>query len=204
MLQAVDDIFTVFDPPIALPCGNIAQKIAEARVVVDDDEPAHRKALGQNSSEVRARSRCRIVVVRHQTADDHARKIVEQRPNRLQDGAADVFEIDVDSVRTSARERRGEIRRAIIDTGIEAEFLNDVAALDRAAGNTDDPAAFDLGDLANQRTDRPGSGRDDHGFAGLRLADIKQVRRMRCGPAYRALRAPSKPGPTPDSAYGVF
>ena len=47
-------------------------------------------------------------------------------------------------------------------------------ALLRAAGDADDPAALDLRDLADDLADRTGRGRDDHGLAGVRLADLEQ------------------------------
>ena len=43
------------------------------------------------------------------------------------------------------------------------------------AGNADDAAALDLGDLADGLAHRTGGTGDDHGFAGLGLADIHQA-----------------------------
>jgi hypothetical protein len=64
----------------------------------------------------------------------------------------------------------------MIDTSIESERVNHVAALRFTASNADDAAAFDFGDLANQRTDCAGGSRDDHGLARPWLADIEQTK----------------------------
>ena len=50
-------------------------------------------------------------------------------PNR----AADIFEINIDPVRTGSSELFGEIRRAMIDGGVEAKFFHNGAAFFGAA-----------------------------------------------------------------------
>ena len=69
----------------------------------------------------------------------------------------------------------GEIGAAVVDAGVEAEFVDDVAAFFGAAGNADDAAALELGDLADHRADRAGGSGDHDGFAGLRLANVEQA-----------------------------
>ena len=65
----------------------------------------------------------------------------------------------------------GQIGRAVVDRRVEAELLDEIAALVGPAGDADGAAAFDLGDLADGGADRPGGGRNDDGFARLGLAD---------------------------------
>ena len=115
-----------------------------------------------------------VVVMRDQTTDNHPREIVEQRPNRLQHCAADIFEVDVDPIGTGARERRGKIRRAMIDTSIKTELVRNVTALGFAPGDAEDAATLDLGDLTDHRTDCSRRSRDDHSLTCLWLTDIEQ------------------------------
>ena len=72
-------------------------------------------------------------------------------------------------------------RRAVlvVDRGVEPEFARQPAAFLLAAGDADDAAALDLGDLADDRADRAGRRRDHDGFARLRLADIPAGRNRR-------------------------
>ena len=60
----------------------------------------------------------------------------------------------------------------VVDGGVEAELLGQQRALLGAAGDPDDARAVDLGELAGDRADRAGRGRDDDRLARLRLADV--------------------------------
>src|SRR6516164_3224645 len=101
--------------------------------------------------------------------------IVHLREARLEDVAADIVEINVDAVRRRGLERLEDIAFLVVDRGIEAEFGREPAALFLAAGDTDDAAALDPGDLADDRTHRARGGGNYHGLAGLRLADVEQA-----------------------------
>ena len=74
-------------------------------------------------SAVRAGRQFGRVVLRDQPADRHARERIEQRQHRVEHRAADILEIDVDAFRAGGLELLGEIRRAVIDAGVEAELV---------------------------------------------------------------------------------
>jgi hypothetical protein len=63
----------------------------------------------------------------------------------------------------------------MVEAGIEAQLIDDVVAFRLGARDTDDPAAPDLGDLANHRANRAGSCGDHQRLAGLRPADLQQA-----------------------------
>ena len=88
---------------------------------------------------------------------------------------ADVLEVDVDALRAGGFQPLGQVGLAVVEAGVEAEFLLDEAALPFAAGDADDATALDLGDLADHRADRPGRRRHDERLAGLRFADVEQA-----------------------------
>ena len=69
----------------------------------------------------------------------------------------------------------GQVGLAVVEAGVEAEFLLDEAALRLAPGDADDAAPLDLGDLPDHRADRPGRRRHDERLSGLRLADVEQA-----------------------------
>ena len=148
---------------------------------VPDDEAADGEALRQDGAEDRGRAvgagrQLGHVVVGDEPADRHAREVVEEREHRVPHRAADVLEIDVDALRAGGLELLREIRRAVVDGGVEAELLDQRSALVGAAGDADRAAALDLRDLADERADRPGRRGDDDGLAGLRLADVEETR----------------------------
>src|SRR6516164_360365 len=91
-----------------------------------------------------------LVVLGDQTAHRHARKSVEQRQHSLPNGAADVFEIDIDPIRTGSLEFFGKARCTMIDGGIEAKFFDNRAAFFGAAGDADRSRASQLGELPDQ------------------------------------------------------
>src|SRR6516225_2324601 len=70
----------------------------------------------------------RGVILSDQAADRHARKIVEQGQHSLPNGAADIFEINIDPIRTGSCELFGKVRRAMVDSCIEAKFFEKQAA----------------------------------------------------------------------------
>src|SRR5262245_11704978 len=153
ILQPVDDILAVFDAAAADPLARLAQEIGLLCGEIRDDEAAQEEALTQDREHVRPRHRCRHVVLRDQPADGNASEIVEQRPDRLLHAAADVLEIDVDPLAAGGLELLGKIRSAMIDAGVEAEFVRDEAAFLGAAGDAHGTASLDLGDLSDHRAD---------------------------------------------------
>ena len=63
----------------------------------------------------------------------------------------------------------------MIDAGIEAQLVNHVPAFVGTAGNADNMAALELGDLPDHRPDGTTCSGNDYGFPGFRLADIEQA-----------------------------
>ena len=80
----------------------------------------------------------------------------ESRERRVEDVAADVVEVDVDTLRRVRAQRRLDVVGLVVDRRVEAEVVDDPAALLLAARDADDPAALDAGDLPGDAADRPG------------------------------------------------
>src|SRR5947207_2793200 len=64
----------------------------------------------------------------------------------------------------------------MVNAGVEAEFVGHVTAFLWSCSDADGTRAFYAGDLADNRADRAGSGRDHHGLASGRFADLEQAR----------------------------
>src|SRR5258707_11835404 len=73
-----------------------------------------------------------------------------QGQHSLPNGAAAVFEINIDPIRTGSCELFGKVTYAMIDSGIEAKFFDDRVAFFGAAGDADSSCASHLGELPNQ------------------------------------------------------
>src|SRR6516165_6705482 len=93
-------------------------------------------------------------------------------PNR----AADIFEINIDPVRTGSSELFGEIGRAMIDSDVEAKFFHNGAAFFGAASDDHCSRASHRSELSNERTHRSACGCDYNGLARLRLTDQVETR----------------------------
>ena len=61
-----------------------------------------------------------------------------------------------------------------VEAVVETEFVDHVTAFVGAAGDADDAAALELGDLSDDRADGAAGGADHDRFAGLGLADVEQ------------------------------
>ena len=108
-----------------------------------------------------------------QSAHRYARERVEERKYRLEHRPTDILEIDIDAFRAGFFQFRRQVRIAVVDTVIEAEFAFDVVAFFPAARDTDRARSLDPGNLPDGRADRAGRRRYHHRFARLRLADIQ-------------------------------
>ncbi len=179
VLQAVDDVLAVADPPLPHHRPDLGQEIRLLVRKVEYDESAQRQSLDQHLNHqhrdaIAADRQLRGVIVRNQPADGHARERVEQRQNGVEDGTADVLEVDVDSLRAGGFQRLGEIRPSVVDARVEPELVHDIPALALAAGNPDRLASPGLGKLTHNGADRTRGRGDHHGLAGLRLPDVHQ------------------------------
>src|SRR3546814_5488684 len=94
------------------------------------------------------------------------------------DGVADraggVVVIDVDAIGAEFGEPHVDIFTPVIDCGLIAELFDAEALLGRAAGDPDGAATVDIRDLSGSRAHRACGGRDDDGFALLRLSDYRE------------------------------
>jgi hypothetical protein len=59
----------------------------------------------------------------------------------------------------------------MVNRSVKVQFVLYVGAFLRSAGDADRSRSFDLGKLADQRTNRAARRSDYHSFAGLRFAD---------------------------------
>ena len=159
VLQAVDDVLAVLDAAVADQRADLGQEIRLLAGEVEHDEAAERQSFDQDLAHeqrdaIDATRQFGRIVMRDQPADGHAGERVEERQDRVEDGTADVLEVDVDSLRAGGLERLGEIRPAVVDAGVEPELVDDVAAFLLAAGDADRPAALESW-RAGPRPSRP-------------------------------------------------
>ena len=145
--------------------------------VVDDVEAFHPAAHGDEVEVVgRARGFLLGVVHRDGAAQNDTRAHVQSPEHLVEDPATDVIEIDVDPLWTGFLERFAEPVVLVVDARIEAEVLDDVAALFVAARDPNRATAFDLGNLTRHGAGCPRGCRNDHRFAFLGLAHRDEPR----------------------------
>jgi hypothetical protein len=157
--EAVDEFFAIAELAVAQPLPGLALEFGHFMKPIADDEALDAQPLAQGREQQRrhlvgADASFGRVVFRYRAADRDAREAVEQREDRVENGAADILEIDIDAVGAGGFERVGEILPLVIDGAVEAEFARDEIAFLRAARDADDAAAFELRDLARDRADR--------------------------------------------------
>ena len=70
-----------------------------------------------------------------------------------------------------SRDLSGEVRSAVIETGVRAQFLGNDGAFFRAAGDADDFHARKFADLDRITADRAGGGRHDKRLTRHRAAE---------------------------------
>ncbi len=71
----------------------------------------------------------RGVVVGDEPGDRNARKVVQQRQHRIEYCTANIFEIDIDALRTSSFQIFAKPGLAMIEARVESELVPDEAAL---------------------------------------------------------------------------
>src|SRR5205085_2851854 len=121
-----------------------------------------------------AAHRLQLVVLRDRAADDDARLAREAGQGGVEYLAADVVEVHVDPLRTPIAKRRGDVLGLVVDGGVEAQVLDYVAALVRAAGDPHRASPLELCDLADHAADGARGAGDDHGLALGWLPDVEQ------------------------------
>ena len=124
-------------------------------------KPRIGEALGQHRAhgrgeEVQPGGLAARIVLRDQPADRHPRERVEQRQHHgLPHGAADILEVHIDAVRAGRRELFSEVQEPMVDGRVEAQLLDNVAALVGAAGDADGARTAHLGELSDQQAAGP-------------------------------------------------
>src|SRR5260370_308436 len=144
----LNDVLAIADLPFAQPLRHIAQKIGHAIGVIENDHSLNQRAIDQDRAEVGTGTRFGIAVLRDEADERNARVNIDPLQHRFQDVAADVIEVDVDSIRTGSLQRFFEIRRFVVDADVASVLVHDAGALLIRPGNPDHAAAFDFCDLS--------------------------------------------------------
>ena len=107
-----------------------------------EGQPLDEDAVHQQRHAVRPGGQLGGVVVGDEAADRDAGEVVQQRQHRVEHRPADVLKVDVDALRTGGFQALGQVGLAVVEAGVEAEFLLDEAALLLAPGDADDATAL--------------------------------------------------------------
>src|SRR5690606_29141232 len=82
---------------------------------------------------------------------------------------------DVDAVGAEFGKTPPDLFRLVVDAGIEPEILGDPAAFLGAAGDPDDAAALDPGELPGGGAHGAGGARYHHRLAALAFTDVEEA-----------------------------
>ena len=93
------------------------------------------------------------VVLGNLTGHRHPPTPVQMEESEIQELAADIVEVDVNSFRAGLTESLIEVGTVSIETLVEAELAFDVVAPVHSAGDTHHPTAVDSGDLSGGSSD---------------------------------------------------
>src|SRR5580700_5634077 len=115
-------------------------------------------------------------ILRDRSAEDDSGATRQVGERGLENGAADVVKINVDALGAMLAEGTSDVYGFVIDGGIEAEVIDDEAALLGASGDADDVAVLNFGDLPDDGADGSGCGGDDDCVSGLGLAGVEEAK----------------------------
>src|SRR6185437_340546 len=174
VLDAVGHGLAVFDLAPAQILAEPLQRLGPAVHVVGDDEALQFDAHADRHHQRLHPMGIGRVILRDHAAERDARERIAARQHEIEDRPADILEIDVDAVGRRVGERALQIVAAVVDTGVETQLRHHVVAFLPAAGDADDAAARQLGELADDAADRARRRRDHDGVARLGLADIEK------------------------------
>src|SRR5581483_1166457 len=175
VLQPLHNGLAVFELVLRKAAGERLECLAVALFPVEDDHSLHSDPVDEHRAHVAIGVRLRRVVFGDEAAHHDARAHPHQLQHRIEDFAAHVLEMHVHAIGAGLRERLLQSPRLVVDAGVEAELVDDVAAFLRTAGDADGAAAPQLRELAHDAAHRARGGRDHHGFARLRPADLLQA-----------------------------
>src|SRR5882757_3712421 len=141
-LDPVHDVFVGFQSAALCPFGQLENRAVVTGLVVEHHESLHAGAIDQQRHVVsRPLGRGRVVDLRNGAADDDAGARAKTCEHCVEGLAADIIEIDVDTVGTMPGET-GKYRTApIIDTRIETQLFGNVGTFALPTRNADHTAA---------------------------------------------------------------
>src|ERR1051326_4194269 len=177
--NAIRHVLFVLDLAFAQPLRNLAAELPGLVTPVPDQEPFHARALDQElavPTDARV-GRLQPIVERDPTDDDDAAMQRQIGERRVVQDATNIVEEHVDALGRQLRELGAEgvaVFALVIDGSIEAEGLLYVSNLVGSTRRADDAAALYPCDLSSNLPDRPRCRGDQHGLAGLRLADAQE------------------------------
>ena len=157
--QSVRNAFAILEAAVGDMLGEFLVRRRPTSEMLGNNETLHLEPVDQHGAEIPERIR-RAVVLADQAADGDAAKGVHLREQLVEDLTADVFEQAVYSPRCRRQNGGRQITGLVVDAGIEAQFLGDIAALLASAGDADGMRAVQLGQLADDAANRPGGRRD--------------------------------------------
>src|SRR5882762_10322152 len=176
VLDAVVDGFPPCDLAFAYPRGHLSLELGHEIEIVRDVEALKPKALAHDEHEVaRPVGQPNGVVLRDHSADRKAGKRVGCRECRLQVLAADIFETNIDARGRHMQQGFGQIARHLVVDDVVGTDVPDKGTFGRAACRSDDRVPLELGDLACDRSDGTGGGRNEHHVTGFRYCDLEQA-----------------------------
>src|SRR5262245_37666072 len=150
----LDHVLLHYQLALRNPAGHGRDRLAVALGVVEHHEALHAGAVDQQAHVVgRAAIAGGRVVLADGAANADAAVECDLGQADVQDLAADVVEIDVDTVGREFAQAFGHVLALVVDAGVEAELVDHKGALVGAASDADGPAALDLGQLADDRAD---------------------------------------------------
>ena len=142
-------------------------------MVGDDEALQGESALDDGEHLLGACDRRGVLVFRDGAAEGDAAEIVQAREDGVEDPAADILEIGIDTLRAELVEHRAHVTLGlVVEAGVVARLGHRPLALLLVAGAAHDMRARQLGELAGDLADRAGRGGDEHRLAGLGLADV--------------------------------
>src|SRR5205807_7489604 len=143
--------------------------------VVGDDEALQLEAVSNSRNQVLHAVAFGGIVVGDHSANGNSSKGIAAGQYGVENWAADIFKIDINAFGCRLCQSFCHLVGAMIDAGIKAQFFHDEVALFTSTGNADYAAALDLRNLAGNAAYGSTSGRDNHGLAGLGLANLQQA-----------------------------
>src|SRR5690606_4325024 len=149
------DVFAILALALYHPGGHhVADFIKALPVVLITNEPLHPQTFSQDGAHqqreaLRAVRQIGTAIAADQAAYRHTRCAVKQGEYGVEDCAADVFIIDIDTLWAGVFQLFSKIVRTVIDAGIKAQFLYCVAAFFFSASNAHYTAAFQLTNLSD-------------------------------------------------------